>query len=274
MTRHHVPFPFALLRFWGGRILPMWAFIGLVIFMAQISVCAIVHDNESVKTFLRFLDVLPAFVKTALGGDLLQAGNVPGLMLIGYQHPLVLFLYLLFAVGVPTTLLTGEVQKGTMELILSRPATKAQVYVCACLLTLTGMFALVLVMFLGTVTATHLYDFGQPIPLHLFFRIAVNGGLVAGAAGSVALLAAGALAGRNRAVGVTVAVLVLDYFAWIVAQWWPRLTFLKPATLFYYSSSMRLVHTWPLGDMGVLLLVILVCSVLGGVIWQRRDLPL
>lgn len=272
--RQCVPFPFALLRFWGGRILPMWAFVGLVIFLMQIAVCAIVHDNASVKTFLKFIDLLPAFIKTALGGDLLQAGNVPGLILIGYQHPLVLFLYLLFAVGVPTTLLTGEVQKGTMELILSRPATKTQVYVCASMLTLAGMFALVLVMFLGTVTATHLYDFGQPIPLDLFFRIAVNGGLVAGAAGAIALLAAGALAGRNRAVGVTVAVLVLQYFAWIVAQWWPRLSFLKPATLFYYSSSVKLAYGWPLRDMGVLLLIILAGAVIGGIVWQRRDLPL
>jgi len=272
--RHRVPFPFALLRFWGARILPIWAFIGLVIFLMQIAVCAIVHDNASVKTFLNFLDVLPSFIKTALGGEMLQVGNVPALMLIGYQHPLVLFLYLLFAVGVPTTLLTGEVQNGTMELILSRCATKTQVYVCAGVLTMAGMFALVLVMFLGTVAATRLYDFGQPIPLDLFFRIAVNGGLVAGAAGSIALLAAGVLAGRNRAVAVTVAVLVLDYFAWIVAQWWPRLGFLKPATLFYYSRSIKLATGWPLGDMGVLLLVILAGCLIGGVVWQRRDLPL
>jgi ABC-2 type transport system permease protein len=252
----------------------MWLFIGLVIFLMQIAVCAIVHDNASVQAFLKFVDILPAFIKTSLGGRMLQAGNVPGLILIGYQHPLVLFLYLLFAVGVPTTLLTGEVQKGTMELILSRPATKTQVYVCASLLTLAGMFALVVVMFLGTVAATHLYDFGQPIPLDLFFRIAVNGGLVAGAAGSLALLAAGALAGRNRAVGVTVAILVLDYFAWVVAQWWPRLGFLKPATLFYYSSSSKLGHGWPLEDIAVLLFIILAATIIGGIAWQRRDLPL
>jgi ABC-2 type transport system permease protein len=252
----------------------MWIFIGLVIFLMQLAVCAVVHDNASVKNFLKFLDVLPPFIRTALGGDMLQVGNLPGLILIGYQHPLVLFLYLLFAVGVPTTLLTGEVQKGTMELILSRPATKTQVYVCASVLTLAGMFALVLVMFLGTVTGTHLYEFGQPIPLGLFFRIATNGGLVASAAGAIALLAAGALAGRNRAMGATVAFLVLDYFAWIVAQWWPRLSCLKPVTLFYYSSSRQLGLGWPVSDMGVLLLVTLACSIIGGVFWQRRDLPL
>jgi len=38
-------------------------------------------------------------------------------------------------------------------------------------------FALVLVMFLGTVTATWLYDFGQPVPLYRFFQTAINAGL-------------------------------------------------------------------------------------------------
>jgi ABC-2 type transport system permease protein len=274
LPRTRVPFPFALLGFWARRILPMWTFIALVIFLFQFAICAIVHDNESVKTFLKFLDVLPSFIKTTLGGDMLRAGNVPGLIAIGYQHPLVLFLYLLFAVGAPATLLSGEVQRGTMELILSRPVTKTQVYVCASGLTLGGMVSLVLVMFLGTVVATRLYDFGQPIPLDLFFRIAVNGGLLAGAAGAIALLVAGVSAGRSLAVGLTVALMVLNYFTWVVAQWWPRLAFLKPATLFYYVNGFKLDRGWPLGDMAVLAGVILAGSIIGGVVWQRRDPPL
>ncbi len=54
-----------------------------------------------------------------------------------------MFLYMLYAVGVPAGLLTGEIQRGTMELILSRPITKTQVYVCAAVLTLVGLFGLI-----------------------------------------------------------------------------------------------------------------------------------
>ncbi len=273
-TRSTVAFPYALLRFWFMRIFPLWLFVALVIFLMQISVCAIVHDNESVRTFLKFIEVLPSFIKTALGGEMLQAGNTPGLIAIGYQHPLVLFLYLLYAVGVPTKLLTGEVQKGTMELILSRATTKTQVYLCASILTLAGMVSLVLIMFLGTVVATHLFDFGTPIPLALFFRIATNGGCLAGAAGAIALCSAGVMGGRNLAVGATVTFLVLNYFVWIVSQWWPRVGFLKPATLFYYVNGFKLSQGWPLGDMLVLLSLILVCTMVGGIVWKRRDLPL
>ncbi|UCC97442.1 MAG: hypothetical protein JSW66_16560 [Phycisphaerales bacterium] len=204
-------FPWPLLRFWTGRTLPFWAFIASIIFLFQLAIGGIVQDNESVKVFLQFLDILPSFIKTLLGGEALQAGNLAGLIAIGYQHPMVLTLYMLFAVGVPTGLLAGEVQRGTMELILSRNATRTHVYICAGLIAVIGMYALVLVMYLGTVVLTGLYAFSQPVPLYFFFKIAIVGGLLASAAGGIALLAAACFR-RGAAVTLTVAYLVVNYF--------------------------------------------------------------
>ncbi|MBN2508020.1 MAG: hypothetical protein JXQ71_15140 [Verrucomicrobia bacterium] len=267
------PFPWPLLGFWLRRVLPLWAFAALVIFLMQIAVCAIVHDNRSVQTLLKFLEVLPAVVKISLGGDILQAGNTAGLIAIGYQHPFVLFLCLLFAVGAPAILLTLEVQRGHMELVLSRCATKLQAYACASFITLAGMAALVQVMFLGTVAGTRLYAFREPVALDLFFRIAINGGLQAGAAGATALCVAGVFGGRNLATGLTVALLTLNYFMWVLGQWWPPAHWMLPATLFYYADGAALYRGWPAGDMIKLGGVILAETVIGGAAWCRRDLP-
>jgi ABC-type transport system involved in multi-copper enzyme maturation permease subunit len=270
----HPPFPFALLRFWLVRILPAWCGIALLIFLMQIAVSGIVHDNERVKVFLGFLDVLPSIVKASLGGDMLRIGNTSGLIAIGYQHPFVMFLYMLFAVGVPTGLLAGEVQKGTMELILCRQTTKVQVYACAGILTLAGMFALVLVMFLGTVAAVNLFPFKNKVPLDIFFRIAVNGGLLASTFGAFSLLCAATFARLYAAVGVSVAFLVASYFVAVVSNWWPRMAFLKRATLFYLVDSSNSWQGWPLRNMAILAAILLVAAGLGAVIWHRRDLPL
>jgi ABC-2 type transport system permease protein len=97
---------------------------------------------------LAFIDMLPSIVKSALGGEMVRMGNTVGLIAIGYNHPFVLFLFMLFAVGTPTGLLAGEVQRGTMELILSRSSPRPRLSLCRHL-TLAGMFALVLVMFWG-----------------------------------------------------------------------------------------------------------------------------
>jgi ABC-2 type transport system permease protein len=256
------------------RTFPIWLLIATIIFLFQIAICGIMHDNESVKIFLQFIDKL-SFVKSILGGDALQAGNVSGLIAIGYNHPLVLLLYMLFAVGIPTGLLAGEVQKGTMELILSRHVAKIHTYICAGLITVTGMFALVMVMFIGTIFATNLYDFGQAIPLYTFFKAAINGGLLASAVGGIALLAAACFQ-RNTAVWLTVAYLVVNYFISIIAEWWPRMKFLNPATIFHYVDGQKIFSGggWPLSDMAVLISVLSFSAFLGGVIWSRRDLPL
>ncbi len=274
-NKDHPSFPLPLLRFWVLRILPIWLLIALIIFLFQIAICGIVHDNENVRAFIQFLDMLPSFIKTALGGEALKVGNVSGLIAIGYQHPLVLTLYMLFAVGVPTGLLAGEVQKGTMELILSRHVTKTQVYICAGLITVTGMFALVLVMFGGTVFATNVYEFGQDVPLYSFFKAAINGGILASVAGGIALLASACFQ-RNTAVWLTVAYLMVNYFVSVIAEWWPRMKWLYPTTIFYYVDGKKIFNEtgWPLGDIFVLVSILVVSTLLGGVIWSRRDLPL
>jgi hypothetical protein len=276
MKNNHRPsFPWPLLRFWTTRILLAWFFIAFWIFVFQIIVCGIVHDNERVKAFLQYIDLLPGFVKTMMGGDALQLGNIAGLISIGYQEPFILILYMLFAVGVPTALLAGEVQNGHMELILSRPTTKTHVYICAGFVTIAGMCALLLVMFLGTVVATNLYSFNQEVPLYSFFKLAINGGFLAGTAVGIALLAAASFS-RGTAISLTVAFLVINYFISIVSEWWPIMKSLTPFTIFYYVDAGKILgqSTWPLYDMTVLITIFAVSTLLGGIIWSRRDLPL
>jgi ABC-2 type transport system permease protein len=269
------PFPWPLLRFWTLRILPAWFLIALVIFLFQIAICGIVHDNERVKALIQYIDMLPSFLKTFIGGEAVQVGNIAGLIAIGYQDPFILLLYMLFAVGVPTALLSGEVQRGTMELILSRQTTKTQIYICAGLITIIGMFALVAVMFLGTVVATRLYEFDQDVPLYSFFMLAINGGILASTVGGIALLAAACFR-RSMAVSIAVAYLVLNYFAEIVAEWWPRMKWLEPINIYHYVNDVKIFteSAWPVWDMTVLITILVLSTVAGGVIWSRRDLPL
>jgi len=269
-------FPVWLLRFWLGRILPIWALIACMIFLIQLAVCGIIHDDHNIKTLLSLLEAMPSIFKSALGGETLQIGNLPALIAIGYQHPLVLILFMLFAVGIPTGLLAGEVQWGTMELILSRPVTKLQVYLCAALLTIVGMATLVLVMFGGTFVSTMLYEFGEPVPLRDCFRMAINGGLMGGAIGAISLLSGASFSRRSTAVGVVVAYLVVNYFAAIITDWLPCMKAFKTLTIFHYVNSYKLfaLHICPISDMIVLTVILLTAAILGAIIWNHRDLPL
>jgi hypothetical protein len=137
------------------------------------------------------------------------------------------------------------------------------------------MFALVLVMFSGTVFATNLYDFTQEVPLYSFFKAAINGGILASAVGGIALFAAACFQ-RNTAVWLTVAYLMVNYFVSIIAEWWPRMKWLECTTIFYYVEGEKIFTEpgWPLGGLSVLISILVVSTIMGGIIWSRRDLPL
>jgi ABC-2 type transport system permease protein len=277
MTKQsRVSFPRVLLRFWFWRILWLWLLMGFWIFIVQIIHCNIAQDNEKVKLTLNWIELMPGFVKTILGGEILEAGNITAFIAISYQHPLVLTLYMIFAVCVPTGLLAGHVQNGTMELILSRSVTKNQVYVCACILTLVGMLALVMVMFAGTVVGVSMCNFDQEVSFWPFFRASIVGGLLSGAAAGVALLAAASFRSRGRAVGLAMTFFIVNYFIDLIAEWWPRAKFLGPISLFHYISPSEILFdsAWPMRDMCILSSVLVIAVVAGGIIWNRRDLPL
>ncbi|MHC4344836.1 MAG: ABC-2 transporter permease [Planctomycetota bacterium] len=275
-NRIRPPFPLVLLRFWFWRILWLWFLVGFFIFIIQVIQCGIAQDNEIVKMTLDFFERMPGFVKEAVGGEILDISSTTGFIAITYQHPLVLALYMIFAVCVPTGLLAGHVQSGTMELILSRSATRDQVYVCACILTLIGMLALVIVMFFGTVVGINVCSFEQEIPLWPFFRASIVGGLVSGTAAGVSLLAAATFRNRGRAVGIAMAFFIINYFIDLIAEWWPRAKFLGPSSIFYYVDPPKILSgaTWPIRDMCVLSSVLVITVIAGGIIWHRRDLPL
>lgn len=275
MTQSPRPsFPWTLLWFWFLRLLPAWLGIAAIVFLMQIAVAAIVHDNANIRVFLAMLKHLPPIIRTAIGGDMVESGSVTALLTVGYQHPLVMFLYMVYAVGVPAGLLTGEVQRGTMELILSRSITKMQVYVCATVLTLVGLFALSCVMFAGTAVSLSVFQFSEPIDKTLLLRLAVMGGLLAATFGGFALACAASFARFYSAIGVGVAFLTLNYFIAIVAEWWLRIHFMHKATLFYLVYYSPLWFRWPFKNMAWLAAILIGFVVFGGIVWRRRDLPL
>lgn len=269
-------FPYRLLGFWFRRTVWLWIAVGFFIFIIQMIECRIAQDNEKIRLMLDLLDKFPAFMKNAIGGDLLQYGNISGFIAIGYQHPLVLTAYMTFVISVSTGLLTGHVQNGTMELILSRSVTKNQVYLCVCLLTLAGMLGLVLVMFLGTVTGVNLCHLNEEVSLWPFFRASLVGGLLSGAAAGISLLAAVSFRSRGSAVGIALVYFIGNYFIDMVAQWWPPAEFLWPVSIFYYVDPGKILlgTGWPIRDMCVLGLILVVTVAAGGIVWNRRDLPL
>ena len=132
-----------------------------------------------------------------------------------------------------------------------------------------------LVMFLGTVISTNLYDFEQEVPLYAFFKLAIVGGILSATVGGIALLAAACFR-RVTAISLTIVFLAVNYLIEIVSVWWPVMKPLTPFTIFHYVDPHVILGQpgWPIGDMAVLITLFTVSTLLGGYFWKLRDLPL
>jgi ABC-2 type transport system permease protein len=60
-------------------------------------------------------------MRTLIGGERLDLDNAMDMLSIGYVHPLMLAIFCIWAVGRAAGALAGEIDRGTMELLLAQP---------------------------------------------------------------------------------------------------------------------------------------------------------
>lgn len=60
-------------------------------------------------------------VQTVIGGESIKLDQAMDMLSIGYVHPLMQFIFCIWAVGRASGAIAGEIDRGTMELVLSQP---------------------------------------------------------------------------------------------------------------------------------------------------------
>jgi ABC-2 type transport system permease protein len=66
-------------------------------------------------------------LKSILGGDHLDLDRVMDMLTIGYVHPLIIVILCIWAIGRAAGAIAGEIDRGTMELLLAQPLARARV---------------------------------------------------------------------------------------------------------------------------------------------------
>jgi ABC-2 type transport system permease protein len=204
------------------------------------------------------------------GGDIFSLTGAVGL---GFVHPIAVGLVLVFAVGFASTAVAGERQRGTLEVLLSRPLSRRVVY--ATLALAGGLFigiavgGLTLGTWLGAVAIGQTAELGAGnLPL-----LWLNGALLYWAIGAIALLASVSFDRLSPAVSASLAFVLVSYFFEILGSLWPDAKGLQPFSLFHYVDPKTVLAGLPeQGDFALLGSVVVVAIVAALVVFPRRDL--
>jgi ABC-2 type transport system permease protein len=203
-------------------------------------------------------------VQTLAGGENIRFERAMDMLSIGYVHPLMQVVFCVWAIGRASLAIAGELDRGTMELLLAQPVARWSVVAAHLIVDGVVIPALCLALWAGTalgvwlvgpfeVTAANL----EPLK-RLPFEIKIDpallrvdpwaigpalwnvGALVFAVSGlTMAVSAAGRF--RNRVIGVAVLVMLLQFLVNVVGQLWDTIAWLRPLTVFYYYQPQAVV---------------------------------
>jgi ABC-2 type transport system permease protein len=193
-------------------------------------------------------------LQSVLGGGSIRF-NVPQDMLaVGTMHPVVLIIVGLWGVGRASLSMAGEIDRGTMELLLAQPIRRSRVILAHLGVDLVVIPVICLAMWAGSLTGAALFSpftvseaiykelhmkVPEQLPTLCIDAVALGPGLVN--VGALLFAVSGYTMwisargrSRNRVLGVAVLVTLLQFIINVIGQLWDGAEFLRPFTVFYY----------------------------------------
>lgn len=223
-------------------------------------------------------------VQAVIGGEKIKFDRGIDMMSISYVHPLVITILCLWAIGRAANAIAGEIDRGTMELLLAQPIRRTQVIAAHLLVDAIVFPALGLLLWLGTYFGTlwmglqfppeeeMVVDPARFLPALLYVLALLFA--VSGMTMWVSSL------GRSRprvwgwAVSLTFGMFLINVLGQI---WSDSLEWLRPLTIFYHYQPQNLILHEDWASAGPHLLVLMGAGAIGyclaWVTFCRRDLP-
>ena len=216
--------------------------------------------------FLALFNVTPDFL-----GD----SGLVGYLSLGFSHPVYHVLSGATVIWFACRVLAGEMERGSIQIGLSRPMSRLQVYLARVLGVGT---VTLLVAVAGPVGMIAGIAVASPIGAVDYANFIVQGaacGLLVACIGGAALLISAAASRMGQAVGWAIGLLVVSYVVDYFADLWEAIKPIEPYSIFdYYDPPAALVRgEIPAMNAAVLLAISLVGIVSGYLVFSRRDLP-
>jgi beta-exotoxin I transport system permease protein len=232
-----------------------------------------VAGQPSVARFLGgALRAAPPELLALLNQDVIAGVSARGIVGIGYTHPFALLMMGAWAVRVPCGALAGEIGRGTVDLVASRPVRRTSQVAAAAETLAGGLAVLALAAWLGTVVGLVTRPLEGASPLQ-FLPVAAALWLLFAALGMVALFVSALSREAGTAIAWSAGIFAGSYVLDYAARVWPRIAALRPISLFGYYEPQRLMSG------GLAAHTVLVPAAVGAaalllafVVFARRDL--
>jgi beta-exotoxin I transport system permease protein len=194
---------------------------------------------------------------------------------IAFTHPLVLILLCVFAIAVASRALAGEIERGTVDVLLALPVTRLQFALASGAACAAGLALLLLVHWAGLRLGLQWTGVRPPgRTLSALGYASLNLAALAFCVGGYSFLCSALASERGRAAGLAAGITVTFYFFNVLAQLWERAKFMENLSIFHYHRPLPLLTSgapaW--GDLAVLCSLAALTFLAALWLFARRDI--
>jgi len=193
---------------------------------------------------------------------------------IAWVHPVPLALVWAHVLIYCTRVPAGEVDRGTIDILLGLPVSRWQLWRAEMLVWLAAGATVLLMGLAGNVLGNLAVSGGLHTGLRRLAIIFVNGFCLYFAVGGLTWLASAASDRRGRAIAVPFAVVLASFLLAFLAPLWSPAECVSFLSLLHYYAPLAIIRdgVWPVRDMIVLLACGGALWTAGGIVFARRDL--
>lgn len=259
-----------------------------------------ITKNLPLDVLLKLLFQGPGqLMQTLMGGESIDITRAVHVLSIGYVHPLTQAILCVWAVGRASSAIAGEIDRGTMELLLAQPLPRYKLVLAHLCVDLAVIPLLCLSMWTGNWLGISLFGQIEPnAPLtastlrvdpHVMLPALWNVAALLFAVSGITMVLSARGRFRGKVLGQAVFLTLAQFLVNVVGQLWDAVEALRPFTVFYYYQPQQIIlenrwtidlaKAWHLNEPfhvhGLAVLIAVGLAGYGIALWKfcRRDLP-
>ncbi|MHB0914127.1 MAG: ABC transporter permease subunit [Thermoleophilia bacterium] len=227
--------------------------------------------SSNLETLEQLWANYPEAIRSMFGGNI-SIATFDGFLTLEYFSLIWVIIVFAFSISVATASVAGEIEKGTMELLLSQPISRRSIIMTRMSFHLIGLLIIIAATMAPIVAIAPLID--AEIDRTGLLALSFSSLLFYLALGSLAFLLSSVLSDRGRAVFICVGILIASYAIDILSAFNDTIERVNFLSLFNYYDPYRYLHdvSFAWGDLTVLAILGIVCTA-GAILWfDRRDI--
>jgi ABC-2 type transport system permease protein len=249
-----------------GRVAILAAAVATWSFLMVVAYAEFGRQMEALLTS----GIIPDALLRFLGSD---PFSLDGSVALGTIHPVAIAMQLVYPVGFAAAAIAGERQRGTLEVLLSRPVSRRSVF-ATLLLAMVGIAVVTTAAQLaGTVAASLLWSVADQLDAGALLFLGLNMVAFLAAMAAISLAASASFDRLAPALGLSFGVIVVGYVLDILGTLWPDAKFLQPYSPFHYLRPLEILGgRGEPSDVAVLFGLAIVATAFGLWRFPRRDI--